>query len=219
MVTNTPSVKILKKTLSQNPAIEILIDRWIALLGSIVAAGNPRRLRATINAKVTDYERLNVIFIALAESEFRAVNEKRSLTGWVNAELLDVLNSRQDEMLSKSDRNIVLDTTKALAFFETLLGETPNENKGFLAKALIDGFSAVQKLTMCLFTIVLVSDETLQPAQGKVPHWLCLAMRDYLNEWNTALMSHNPELDRRAREYDLTNKAMTDDELDAYLDL
>ncbi|MDP6714034.1 MAG: hypothetical protein QF368_05365 [SAR202 cluster bacterium] len=219
MVAITTSSQKLNQARKQDPAIDVVIEQTKTLLGSLVKSDNPKRMRANVKALVADYVRLNIVTYALAGEELAESLPSPVISGWLNPEIWQTLADNQPEGLSKKDSETILDVTKSLAFVEELLTDTPSENRGFLAAAFMDGYWAIQKMTMCLFTIALSSDGTLVPGNDKIVHWLCLALRDYFNEWNTSLMAHNPELDRRAREYERTEEALTDEELDAYLEL
>ena len=203
----------------QDPAIDVLLEHARALLNTLVQSDNPKRLCANVKALVADYVRMNVVANALTGEKLEKTSPNRGISAWLNPEVLQSLADNPPENLSKKDRAIILDVTKSLAFVEELLADTPTENRGFLAEAFVDGFWSIQKMTMCLSAVVLVSDGTMAPGNAKTVHWICLAMDDYYNEWNTSLMAHNPELDRRARQYELTKEGLTTEELERRLGL
>ena len=219
MLAETTSSEKSKQARKQDPAIDVVTEHAIDLLNAIVSADNPKRLRSNVKALVADYVKLNVVARGVSVFDIEEVPAIHSLTTWNNSEILDSMASSRQGVLNKKDTETIVNATKSLAFLHELLNDTPKENRGFLMKAMLDGFWALQKMQMCLNAITFSLDGTLTPSNNKSTHWLCLALRDYFNEWNTALMSHNPELDRRAREYELTQEAMNTKELERRLGL
>ena len=219
MLAGTTSSEKLKRASKQDPATDVLLEHATALLNTLVQSDNPKRLRANVKALVADYVRLNVVTNALTGEKLDKTSPNRGISAWLNPEVLQSLADDPSESLSKKDREIILDVTKSLAFVEELLADTPKENRTFLAEAFVDGFWAVQKMTMCLSAVVSVSDGTMTPNKDKALHWICLAMQDYFNEWNTALMAHNPELHRRMWKDPENTRSLTEDELDEFLGL
>jgi len=220
IVLATPTSLVqLKEAREQDPAIDFLIERWTDLLGSLVEAGNAKRLRATVKAQVVDYVALSNVSLAVAGSVLDEIPADRGILVWLNAEVLSAMASSKIESLSRKDKETVLEVTKSLALLEDLEARTPKANSGLLAAALVEGFWAMQKVTMCLSALALTLDGTLKPGNEHVAHWLCLAMRDYLEEWNTALMSHNPVLQARMAQNPDDAGFLTTEELERRLGL
>ena len=219
MLATPTSLEQLKGARGQDPVIEFVIGRWTALLGSLVEAGNAKRLRATVKAQVVHYVTLNNVILAVAGSMLEQFPADPGVSAWLNAELPSASATSWDESLSRKDRETVLDVTTSLALLEDLLAGMPKANSGLLAAALLEGFWALQKVNMCLCALVWTLDGTLKPGNENVAHWLCLAMRDYLEEWNTALMSHNPVLRARLVENPSETGLLTTEELEHRLGL
>ena len=213
MLATPPALDQLRDARGQDPYLKFLFGRWTALLGSLVEAGNAKRLRATVKAQVVNHLTLNNVFLTFAGSALDEIPANQGVMAWLNAELLSSGAAPGVESLSRKDRETVLDATKSLAMLEDLLAGTPVTNRGLLAAALLEGFWALQKVTMCLFALVLTLDGTLNPSNETMPHWLCLAVRDYLEEWNTALLSHNPALNARLFENPSETGFLTTEEL------
>jgi len=219
VLATSPSLIQLRDARAQNPDIEFLIRKWTSLLGLLVEAGNAKRLRATVKAQVVDYVALNNVSFAVGASALYEIQADQGILVWLNAEVLSALASSHNESLSRKDKETLLDVTKSLALLEELQAGTPKANSESLAAALVEGFWALQKVTMCLFALVLTLDGTLKPGNEYVAHWLCLAMRDYLEEWNTALMSHNPVLHARLVQNPGETTILTTEELERSLGL
>ena len=219
MLATPTSLVQLKGAPGQDPAIDCLVERMTTLLGSLVEAGNARRLRATVKAQVADYVALTNVSLGFVGSVFDEIPADRKVTAWHNAEILSAGSQSQNESLSRRDKETVLDATRSLALLEDLLAGTPKANTGLLAAALVEGFWALQKVTMCLSALALTLEGTLKPGNEHVAHWLCLAMRDSLEEWNTALMSHNPVLHARLAQSPDDAGLLTTEELERRLGL
>ena len=219
MLATPPSLMQLKDARGQDPGVDCLVERMTALLGSLVEAGNARRLRATVKAHVADYVALTNVSLGFVGSVFNEIPADRKVTAWHNAEILSAGSQSQNEWLTRRDKETVLDVTRSLALLEDLLAGTPKANSGLLAAALVEGFWALQKVTMCLSALALTLEGTLKPTKESVAHWLCLAMRDYLEEWNTALMSHNPVLHARLTQSPDDAGLLTTEELERRLGL
>lgn len=197
MLVSPPSFDQLREARGQNAAVDFLNSRWTALFGSLVEAGNAKRLRATVKAQVVHYVALSNVSLMVTGSVLDEIPADRGIMVWLDGEVLSAVASCQHGLLNRKDKETVLDVTKSLALLQDLLDGTANANGGLLVAALMEGFWALHKVIMWLIALVLILDRTLKPDNESVAHWLCLAMQDYLEEWNTALMSHNPVLHAR----------------------
>ena len=183
----------LKDIGDQNPAMDILYSEGAILLEPLVEADSLENLQDIIDRHVVEFVKLNIMHFAVAESHAEGVRSNRGITTWFNPEDLYLLASEHKEMFQKNDDVLLWEITRSLVSIDTLLERTPIPNRGFLTAALLDGFWSLQKLTMCLFAVVLATDGTLIPANANIVHWLCLAMREYRQDWNNKLAIHNPE--------------------------
>jgi hypothetical protein len=98
---------------------------------------------------------------------------------------------------SPSDRRIILDFLKMQAELAELAGQTPEENQPALYDAVADAFWSLQKIILCFFAVGAILLKALEPHDGRVLHWLCLAMKQYIMEWRSALFANDPILQER----------------------
>jgi hypothetical protein len=177
----------------QNPVADMLSAQGILLLGPLAESETAETLFALVDAQVADFVKLNVMHFALTGLQAEEIPPNRGLTTWSDPETLFVLATEHDANFRKNDTLMLWEATRTLIMVDALVDRTPRSNRGFLTAAFLDGFWSLQKLTMCLFAVILIADGSLKPTEDKMVHWLCLAMREYRNQWNRALMTHIPE--------------------------
>jgi hypothetical protein len=183
----------LKHAADQNPAMDILYAEGTILLESLVDSENAETLFEQVDAQVADFVKLNIMHFAMTGLQVEEIPPNRGLTTWSDPEALFVQATEHDEIFRKNDTLMLWEATRTLIMVDALVSRTPKPNRGFLTAAFLDGFWSLQKLTMCLFAVILIADGSLKPTEDKIVHWLCLAMREYRNQWNRALMTHIPE--------------------------
>jgi hypothetical protein len=143
---------------------------------------------APINALVS--ARLISYAVEEGQSAIEVVNE-------ISVEAWESLASQPSSVFSKSDRLILMEAMRVPSEITELEEETPPENMPALYSAMADAYWALLKIQLGIFAASLIQAGELKPLDHRVPHWICIALRGYINEWQSALFANNPVLQER----------------------
>ena len=183
---------------SDDPIWEMLNSRLVTALQPVVAADNARHLRALVRSALAEFLPIRTI-IGMGITQQAT---ERHLTGQqtvaeINEKVWEILDPNVEWMFQTSDKKTLIHVIKAQAELGRLADEAPIENRADLLAAIADGFWALGKLDIVLTTVLLVALRELHPRHEKIVHWLCLAARDYLENWRSALFQNDPVLRER----------------------
>jgi hypothetical protein len=177
---------------------QLLMTRMLDSLGPLMSARSPRLLRRMIDRVVLDY--LPFKMLASAKLLKPALEEGKTGSeslGEVVGEVWQGLASTSGDIFSDSDRRIIMEVMKMQADIGLLADQTPQENVPALYSAVADAFWSIQKIDVATLAVGAIQYGELTPQHEKIVHWLCLALRQYLKEWQSALFGNNPVLQER----------------------
>lgn len=203
-------------SMTSNDALhKFMADRILDAVKPLMTANNPRHLRRIANDVALIYIPLKFfISTGLVASLIESEHSPTEFWGLINAEIWQSLSARSDVVSSKSDRLIITEALKTQAELATLSENTQPENKPALLSAIIDAFWALQKLDICLTALMAIHSRDLQPQHKDVTHWLCLAIKRYLGEWQSALFANDPVLRERLSKPPESIQTISMEELD-----
>jgi hypothetical protein len=200
--------------------LQLLITRMLNLVRPLMNAQSPRLLRRMIDRVVLDY--LPFKMLVSAKLLTPALEEDKTgseLMGELVGEGWQGLASQSSDIFSESDRHIIMGIMKMQGEIGLLADQTPPENVPALYSAFADAFWSIQKIDVATLTIGAIQYGELTPQHEKVIHWLCLALRQYLKEWQSALFSNNPVLQERLSRPLESLNTITTEELERRLGL
>jgi hypothetical protein len=181
-----------------NALWKLLSEHITSTLSALMFATNPRHLRRLINNALPDYVSVKAvatgIVIGTAVERHQTGEE---LVVEVNQAAIQSLDEGVAQFLSEKDRHILLAVLREQAQLSSLVRKVPQENQGHLYHALIEGYWTRLKLDMVTSAALLVATGDLAPGRPEIPHWLCLAARQFLDEWESILFENNPVLHER----------------------
>jgi len=160
-------------------------------------ADNARELRRYLGEAVPEYMAVNWAMAKHLEEAARERGGWSELVHDIHGELFQMLNTGATDIFLAVDRRILLDVLKQNTRLVDLLTKVPAENARALNSALMDGIAALQKLDLIITTIALIASKEVAIENTRVLHWLCLAARWYLREFQSALFANNPVLRNR----------------------
>jgi hypothetical protein len=178
--------------------IQFLTMRMLDSLRPLMSAQSPRVLRRMIDKIVLDY----LPFKMLASAKlFKPALEKGKTGSEFMSELVGEvwqgLGSKSSDIFTDSDRRIITEVMKMQAEIVLLADQTSPENVPALYSAVADAFWSIQKIDVATMAVGAIQYGELTPQHEKIVHWLCLALRQYVKEWQSALFSNNPVLQER----------------------
>ncbi len=196
---------VLKARPDADAKIQELVARRLQdVMQPLMGATSARGLRTMVERAMVDY-------VPILETVFRQVASELARQGALSQQLISVFQevlsapeAEAGEFFSPSDKRTLLDAFRLQTRLNRIVRETPIENTPALINALIDGYWASTKVDLCVITARLVLSGELAPQRKDIPHWLCLAMRHYLNQWQSALFANNPVLQARLMSPDKT---------------
>ena len=192
------AIALQNQRLSSPPEWDVMLDRATNLLQPLMAARNSKHLRRLIDSTVIDYVPVKSLMVAtISAHRVEYAQTSGELTNSINTAIFDELSAHGEGIFSPSDKIIFLNVLKSQAEFVNLVETIPPENKPAFVAAFFDGYWAIQKIDICVTAILCVVSEYISPQHANIIHWLCLAMRRYLKEWQSALFLNSPALHDR----------------------
>ena len=189
---------------SDDPQLEWLRSQLLYSVHSLGQVHNARNLRRSIAELATKYTFVKWVMHRQLEEAAKKRGGWTELVRDMHSELYQVLNTGMKDIFLPGDRTILLDVLKENSRFVKLCDNIPNENTSSLYSAIMDGFAALQKLDLAITAIALIASKEVEIEDTRILHWLCLAARSYLRQFQSALFVNNPVLRNR-----LTTKART----------
>jgi hypothetical protein len=170
----------------------------IAVLQPLKDVENPRQLRRVLNRVVLDFYPINIVFNQM----FLAIGTKLGQTPAQTledlvGELWSILKSQVKISVDQSDRMAILEYLKLQLELTRLFEQAPRVNQPAFYIAVADAFWALKKMDLCFMAIMAIGYKDLVPLEGKLAHWLCLAIKGYRKEWQSALLANDPVLQER----------------------
>ena len=197
MTTEVPGggVVLAYQTVAPNPLWRMLSDKMTVALSELMPATSPRGLRSRINRLLPDYASVrSVTGILLSKEATHQGLTSNELVVSINQAAFAILEQGGNQFLSCKDAHIILAVMREEANFTELAENIPPENQPALYKALIEGYWTRHKLDMVISAALLIIVGDLQPVRRETTHWLCLAARQFLSEWESILFANNPVL-------------------------
>jgi hypothetical protein len=177
---------------------KMLLERMLIDIKPIADAGSLNQLRRIMGKLVLDFAPVNALISARLVSY--AVEEGRTATGVVS-DISDKVwvgfANHATDVFSKTDRLTLMKAMRALSEVTELGEKTPPENMPALYSATVDGYWALLKIQLGIIAAAIIQSGELKPKDHRVPHWICVALRGYLSEWQSALFGNNPVLQER----------------------
>ena len=181
-----------------DPEWRMLMTRTAEIMQPLLMANNSKQLRRRVERSVSDYTPIRVLLgFKLVSAASEAKQSGEDLVAEINAEIWDALGSESKVPCLPADRKILMEVLRHQAEFAALAENVPFENKAALLAAFMDGYWALQKLDLCISTVLFIALMELRTQRDETVHWLCLAARHYLNEWQSALFANDPVLQER----------------------
>jgi hypothetical protein len=177
---------------------KMLRERMLVDMRHIADARSLNQLRRIMGKLALDFAPINALVSARLISY--AVEEGQSAIEVVNeisVEAWESLASQPSSVFSKSDRLILMEAMRVPSEITELEEETPPENMPALYSAMADAYWVLLKIQLGIFAASLIQAGELKPLDHRVPHWICIALRGYINEWQSALFANNPVLQER----------------------
>lgn len=182
-----------------NALWKLLSEHITATLSVLMSATNPRHLRSLINQALLDYASVRAVAGGVISGE--AVEKHQTaheMIVEINESVFEALiNQGIAQYLSRKDIVILLTILREQASLALLIQEVPEQNQPAFYKALIDGYWIRQKLDMAISAAMLVATKELVPEREEIAHWLCLAAKQFFDEWETIFFSNNPVFHER----------------------
>ena len=175
-----------------------LSDRLAEIAGPIAVAHTLRATRRAVEDVLHDYLPLKFI---ISGQLIAAANEQR----WSSSDLIRELNSAifsgldQDgaPQLSQPDRTALFEILKFQARLGRLADDLPDEHRIAFHSAFFEGFWPLQRIDICVSTVLLMAHGDMTAEFFKVPHWLCVVARSNLKHVDGAFFRNSPLLSER----------------------
>ena len=191
-------------TTSNDPQLEWFVSQLLCSVRSLAQVHNARNLRRLFDELVPKYTFMKWVLHEQWEEAAKKQGGVTELVRDVHGELYEILNKGGTDIFLPGDCSILLDVLKENSRLAELSSKIPTENEPALYSAIMDGFAALQKLDLAITAIALVASQEVAIKDNRILHWLCLAARSYLKQFQSALFANNPVLRNR-----LTKKART----------
>ncbi len=214
--TTIPGIALLAHDHALDEATrQALTRRFSALVAPLLQATSAAQFKATLKKIAVDYVPFRSLFTTNQALETQRTNESvHDAYQRLNKDLWQALSTRGATALQAGDRAILLTVLKRQMDIPLLWENASTENRLQLFSAVLDGYWALLKLDLCISIVAFTVAGALRPKEEPFLHWSCLAARDALKEWESALFQHDPELRRRLT---TSGKTLTTEEVERSL--
>ncbi len=196
---------------------EVFRSKIKQVMGPLMTARNARQFRSRLKKAVVDYTPIRMWIVgAIAANATKSGDSGESINKRVNESVLDTLITEAKGELSAQDRRVLLDMLKVNAELGRLLDKTPEDNKAVVIALLLDAQWTVQRLVVIQDAVLLIRNGELKPENNATLHWLCLAAKLAIKEWQSIVFGHSPLLRARLQQ---PRKVLSDEEMGKRLEL
>ncbi|MBM3941617.1 MAG: hypothetical protein FJ316_01585 [SAR202 cluster bacterium] len=178
---------------------ELATQRLLDVLQPLMFAKNNRQFHSIVEKVVLDYVPvLEIIFRPIASELLREGKFDQARINLVQ-QVLNASESNAVEFFSSSDRWILLEVFQMQTRLNRVLQQAPVDSRAAVIGSVMDSYWANTKLDLCVLAVRLILSGELVPQNKMIPHWLCLAMKHYLNKCQSAWFANDPVLQARLR--------------------
>lgn len=180
------------------PIGDLFGARFFGLFLPILSAKTRRDLYREVDETVFEYVAFKMLLMPSIMEEIS--REEGGLEGFLqrnNQANWEALADNPKLELSSSDKRMILEVLKGQFEIYHLFSKAEESKKEFAAIAIVDGFRPLQGIDLCLTAILFIAQGYLKPGSPNTLHWLCLAMKRCMKEFEGAVFAYNPELLRR----------------------